>query len=1288
MPKRSPDLVNTSPAKRRLIVNHRLIEDAFGSRDANALLEFSSQLPLTLPLSTSELLLRKVTLKIKHRNYPQGLTELVAHLFNDINTALHNAPERDAWVRAMRDRGKSLGFFLYNLGCIASAEHNRYGRKTRRFNLLSALGADTVDVLLKELVHASPSCKAIGSAFYGLGALGQADLIKGSLDSQTVNQLLIQLSKLPEQCTQGISNSIHSLGRVVDSGQLRGMIDAQVINSILTQLTHLQDLDSQAIGNSLHGLGRVVESGQLRGMIDAQVINTLLTQLTNLPGLNSQHVSNSLHGLGRVVESGQLQGMIDAQIINTLLIQLTHLKDLDSQAVSNSLHGLGRMVESGHLQGVIDALVISTLLTQISNYPNRTSQAIGNSLHGLGRVVESGQLQGMIDALVISTLLTELSNRPDPCSQAISNSLHGLGRMAKSGQLQGIIDAQIINTLLIQLTHLTDLDPQAISISLHGLGRIVDSGQLQGMIDAQVISTLLIQLSNHPDLDSQAIGNSLHGMGRLVESGQLQGRNDAQVMSRLLNRLTTLPKPNSQAISNSLHGLGRMVESGQLQGMIDAQLISRLLIQLTNHPDLDSQSIGNSLLGLARLIKNGGLTHLIAYDFLSVLIDHFFHLAPIAIAGTQVLQGLTALITQGAAPQRLVSVNQLEALMKLSLEGSYLHPSKAVEHLHALALFGLRSSALDTQFTELLTAIKSVRLERLSPSLKRQLQKDVERLAWYPKWRDALASYAMPAVPAAPVERTQPIAAPLPLQRPSDSRGVVVRQDRSQTVLTRDHFWEQASENAIFKAIAKQDIRELRCLLNLISKSIPMPSRNEKTTHRHTPSSWLSSRTIQSPEALVREFFAKTNARALRHLVNESTSLCFELLLQACSTHGRYQLAQQTILHPIFIYLPLQQLHQWMIKVDSPFQLYRDHHALLAILDALTIRAEAHPEEQNTLLTLQKNLLKRAIDFHQSCSHHRVINRLNEVKQRLEQRRFTLLDMEVDRGIGYETVERPSTHAIPSSVPAPVQEALPLEAVRGVASVPAVIPRINNSYLYTAEDINRLLLLRLGAAYPHVHVLAAALMREDVQNNRVVNVLHSFLGASPATNQAQTVLIPIASGEHWVGVNLRIEQGLVTKALYYNSLQSVGDEPRKHTIEQELRDAGLVAPQFTIVSSPTQIQQPDNTSCGPFLVENLVHDIKQRGWKPPTSPHERQVLMESIRQFHWNGLNTNDPRYFNRFQRQQTQEAIPSVSHQLQVHGVGRNANTVYASRNRDIIPSQINERRHQEEYGAQRPTN
>lgn len=212
---------------------------------------------------------------------------------------------------------------------------------------------------------------------------------------------------------------------------------------------------------------------------------------------------------------------------------------------------------------------------------------------------------------------------------------------------------------------------------------------------------------------------------------------------------------------------------------------------------------------------------------------------------------------------------------------------------------------------------------------------------------------------------------------------------------------------------------------------------------------------------------------------------------------------------------------------------------------------------------------------------------------------------------------------------------------------------VNNLYQYNAEDINRLLLVRLGSDYPNVHVLAAALMDNDISGNRIADVMRLFINDSEAsTNAAQILLIPVAIGEHWVGVRLDIQQGIAVKATYYNSLRGSYDIRLMEDIHQELRVERLCSTDFMINFSVHELQQPDGTSCGPFLVENMVRDIKNRGWKPPQSNQARQELMENIRQFHANILKEKSIAYFNQFRlQQQIEEPLPSVSHQLQTHG-------------------------------------
>jgi hypothetical protein len=1271
------------PLQKRYRNMYTIIKDAFHSSDFDELL---SQPAESFTLRVCSLILRNVSIHLKHeKTLTIGIDQLLSRVFIRLNDPSIKASESKEWLDKEKHPADIIAFILYNLGCIVDG----YAQKRQRFSdALPMLVTSTLNWLMCQMALCSLQAKNICDSLHGLGRLAERGKLDGMVDSSVITGLLTQLAQCKDIRPQEISNSLHGLGRLAERGKLQGAVDGNVITRLLTKLTIHHDISAQAISISLHGLGRLAGRGKLQGVVDGSVITHLLNKLTIHHDISAQAISNSLHGLGRLAEWEQLQGVVDGSVITLLLNKLEQCLDIDAQAISNSLHGLGRLAEWGKLDGTVDGSFITGLLTQLTQRHDINAQAIGNSLHGLGRLAGQGKLQGVVDGGIIAHLLNKLEQCHHVDAQAISNSLHGLGRLAEMEQLQGVVDGSVIANLLNKLEQCHHVDAQAISNSLHAIGRLAERGKLDGMVDGSFITGLLTQLTQRHDINAQAIGNSLHGLGRLAEQGKLLGVVNGGVITHLLNKLEQCHHVDAQAISNSLHGLGRLAEQGKLDGMVDSSFITGLLTQLAQCKDIRSQEISNSLHGLGRLIEHKKITAPIASRDIASLVAQFFALDLQRIECDQMVFGLSCFARQISNPQELLSQEQVLVLMNMVLNRNYIDPCRGAELLHVLTSFRHYTLGLKAVFDRLMDAVESISAKRLSPKLLAQLWQDKDALSFASDWQARLQRYVAPPAVAqrttaaffssssssscAITEQRRP--------RPSTEHLEPPRKRRALSSHAQDFNseWNRASRDILFQAISNEDLAELIRLLGLTARPRPtrsaLRSRTTTASDARQPSSRESTSSLA--EQRVNTFLQETPLNALRRLISESSYEYFIPLLEACSVHGRLALAKQHHLNLILIHLPFDSLSPF-IDALLRLQLYRDHQALLGLLDALTIRLDQNSDEHETLIALQKRLIDKGLEFHRRCQHHHVVARL-EARERAINNNTMVLEyvgeLNVDLPVPVVAQQQPVvTPRIPvSASPMPVWHP---ELRATASSVPfiAALPiarelqplqtSVNPSYLYTGEDINILLRLRLHSLPYDIDILAATYLRDDVQGN-FLEVLDQALRQRGYNDAPYTALIPIGVGEHWVGVKLVFEKQEIVQMVYFDSIKKEYSPDRAKIIEL-LKSRRLLAPSFQSVTNVNELKQLNSYDCGPLLIENMCGDCYGRYWRKPNGREEVTHLGHTIRQIHFDLLQQKASTYFERFAKQDNART-PAVSVQL-----GRTQPRFYNNNNYNQRPAE-----------------
>jgi hypothetical protein len=477
-----------------------------------------------------------------------------------------------------------------------------------------------------------------------------------------------------------------------------------------------------------------------------------------------------------------------------------------------------------------------------------------------------------------------------------------------------------------------------------------------------------------------------------------------------------------------------------------------------------------------------------------------------------------------------------------------------------------------------------------------------------------------------------------------------------QTKSSHSAHFQEACKNKIFNAIAKRDEINLKQILHLINQGLAVTAE-----HRHskrTPSA--QAQNIQknrpySAEQLVLDFFNQTGSQALQELISYSQHNYFVLLLQACSAHTRYQLAQSNVTHPIIIHLPLSELKKFVSTLISPFQIYRDHQALLHVIDALTIRAEKGSlSDRAEIKQLQNNLLTEGIKFHEQCKHRHVIARLQSTQTRLLQDKLALLDETEENSPIPSLTKYQEAPSLAKIIQKPLYQ--PKQSTTAQEKLPQVI---NSDYRYETEDINAILAARVNESFPSVYVLAAAQMNIGIPGNSVADLLTDFIEQQDMSfiieNKECSLLIPIQVGGHWVGLAVKILATSITSLTYFNSLEDrPTDELRMAAIQAQLKQAGLINNELKVKPAPKAMQQCDRTSCGVLMIENFFCFLKKKWWIKKDTQTVTPENTEHFRKLHLRLLQREQPIFYSSFQERQAKNkaSVPDLAVQQKSHGI------------------------------------
>lgn len=1080
---------------------------------------------------------------------------------------------------------------------------------------------------------------------------------------------------------------MHGIGALVRGKAITSELDGELLVFAISKLLSLKNLNAQALANSVNGLGYLAQAKCLKSTIDQDLLNQALTKLLTLGDLHAQHISNVINDLGYLAQAQYLQGAVDATLLNQALGQLLHLEDLNAQNIANSLNGLGYLAQFRCLEGRIDSALLNRVLTKLFTLDDLNGQAIANSLNGLGYLAHAQCLQGTIDSRLLGKALTKLFTFDNVEAQHIGNSLNGLGYLAQARCLKGAIDfnSRFLNEVLTKLLSVDELTSQAIANSLTGLGYLAHVQCLPGTIDCALLSQVLAKLLTLDDLQALHISNSLNGSGYLAHNQCLQGTLGSAVVNQALTKLLTL-EPESQSIANSLNGVGYIAQAQYLKGTIESTTLNQALIELINLNEQFTQHIANSFCSLGRLQVRGLLSGNLLANSLQQLALRLLNLHPDSQHLIQTLQYWTSLMS----PTDKEGFELFLRLAEQAIHFSYLHPTSAARLLPSFVAYKqhLQDECLDALYEEFLPFL-SVPFARFSPSTQEKLNHCLIALKAHPTWHSKLLECL--------ALRTQ-----LPLNVEPEPSYLMVEEDEETQQDTKEEEEEEksikttirrseqagrvsipptnsnslaaqksatqkdlASQNALFRAILKGDEQELKRLLHLSGQSAIsfLAKRPSKTTSGSARNFSFSAPAKGAATKLVQQFFNELPTSALKALIAESKARFFVWLFKACSTHESYQLCRSTAVYVLWQNLPLVELQRLMRKMSSPFTIYKDHQALIHLIDSLTIRLAQKPAEKEALIALQKTLLNEGIKFHERCQHIHVVPRLKALLKEVTHNNTRLLSLEEKTLASaplIQTAKTPSLQRLPmiSHALKETSQARRTSFFQPTASITAQGPsqkrwyRPNSTYFYEVEDIAKILEYRIAALNdPSIVCLGAVQLESSSPYARIAAALNHWKACTYLPSQEVTqVLIPIhdAKRNHWVGMQIQFQGTTITALTYFDGYLSKDEQQQQlNIIHQDLVEADYISPE-TKISLGTSIQQMDGSSCGPLMIENLYCKNKGATWP------KHNNLIQAIRMRHLQLVKENDLQFFHQFGQSQerNRRTVYDIDEQELNHGL------------------------------------
>ncbi len=844
-----------------------------------------------------------------------------------------------------------------------------------------------------------------------------------------------------------ISRSLHGLQKLQSTQAVQGLVAA-----LTTKIGHSNaTLDAQAIGNALYGLQKMdATSLAVQGLVEA-----LKSKIVDSGAiLNVQAIGNALYGLQKMdATSLAAQGLVaalktkildsgailNAQAIGNALYGLQKMDAtslavqdlvaalktkiecsnaiLNAQHIGMALYGLQKMdATSPAVQDLVTALKTKIL----DSGAILNAQAIGNALYGLQNMdATSLAVQDLVAALKTKIVDSDAVLN----AQEIGNALYGLQKMdATSPAVQDLVAA--LKTKIGRSNAM--LDAQAIGNALYGLQNMdATSLAVQDLVAALKTK---IECSN-AILNAQHIGMALYGLRKMKIDINVDVDSKVSYLLYALHDkiITSLPEFDADAFIITIHG-----------------------IKILNNQDEKKESIFDEAFNLTILsdIKAQRFSKKQSVQILQD-VTIFYEKSQNKQAYAMIVSELFSQFM----PEKLFSFEMAQVIHYFTMfqevldEKCHILLKKILSNLYPLSFF---SEKTRTQLLEDFKILKDCRDGLLYASIESienvWKQSSKNHKSNEPDFDDGISddnygpdfddgrndkydesqatSHKPDDVPRAEVTShyiqqmpTSLDESAAPAEGRLDSSGKPTSHKRRYSEFSSvcsdeaPEFLEAKTNSPIFEAIADKDLDKLYRLLGISQRTkktsssysssffktktdsnrIVSPTSNQQSA-LNSPTSYKSK---NFADKIMREFLEKTHPEALKILIERSTAECFSVLLESCSFHERYQLAIDGLLRPLFLFFSDECLEEIVVDCigskKHTLGLYRDHEALLSLIDMLTLRGLRNPTKQNAVKALQQQLFECCISYHRRKGHVHVVPRLENEQKRLNTE-FSLQD--------------------------------------------------------------------------------------------------------------------------------------------------------------------------------------------------------------------------------------------------------------------------------------------------------
>ncbi len=1233
---------------------------------------------------------------------------------------------------------QSIGMAILSLGFLAPY-------------LSSPLPTTTLIAFLKRVQNLSEknyNTIYLSSILQGLHLLSEANKLATPIDVAVIEPCLERLLLTPNLSPQTTSNCLLYLGHLVEAKNISGVLKTGLIESLYKHVVFSTHTTARNPAAMMHGLGYLASNGHMSAAVDSSAIHATLTNLPLKSDSSARSVSMIAFGLGNLAAAKKLTQNI-AMDMNVFVPIIKADGESLPQNIAMFFSGFGKLAQAGLLTHALTNTNVQQLLDGFIASPELSTGQVAMVIHGLGLLAQAGKWTGNMEAGQLTAILQKLMHLPSMESRTLAMIGYGVGLLAHYNQLNGTVT--VSDLLLSQMLACPKAELKHCSIYLHGLGLVAHSGQLEGYLDAYSAQQWLGQFLLQENNDPEEFSNILQALGYLAKANNLKGLFPVGFVHAVLQSIQHQPfHPKKTSIL--FQGIADLALEKHLDGSLDGHMVAFFLKEFGQYEEQFTElSLVLFLRSLGQLAMEDRLTGEFEARDVEIIISRTLQMNTEAVCESLYVAAHLKNAGKWVWPNDVVFTQQMSETLRFCLNKlilcpmtisevkkalfaftalmghravdssyastinqlfdnipsvSYLSLGDAITLLECLAAFKAHHTILDQNFHRTLQHI-NIPFTNLSVSLQEKIKHIIADLSSVPDWQNALNKSVrlnpepvvldeiIPAASSLEMEsRPRPVAAP-PGVLATSAR--IPKKNAVRPVPQRPQIWTVAYENEVFKAIADKNLRQLERLLGVkppISKALVSSARqplfNDVIRLRDVNAPNEQDEQQTAANAITRHFLLQTPAEALKILIAQAEHDYFDRLLRACSHHERYQLAIDKALHPILIHLSPRHIGQ-MITSLLNLELYRDHTALLQIVDALSVRRLTETGNQRVIADFQNQFLQRAIDFHTKTNHHKVVTRLLAEQRRLAANSPVLVDYEEDRfrlrpqtrvatpplastnvdtsrelvrktsrlqrtGLPRDAVNSTSFFRVAA---APLQvDVLRANAIEHVnittsssffpAVAAPILPALfdsNGSLMtmrqrpdlsaeYTTEDVEAILRIRINSFQePTLILLGAVTLSDDLaldlQSNAITTALSHYLAHQESNLLEQDIILPIHRQHHWVAVRIHVSESQVPIITYYDSLPNAARQQQVMPVVNAAVTA-LFAATPTLRSLPYSLQQKDAVSCGAYMIENIYCDLKSRSNSHGWWDNNEPDLAFQIRLRHLYLLKQQRPDYYAR----------------------------------------------------------